>query len=63
MQVRQYWEVKKQTPAIDNNIINTSKKKYNVNKIIYFNYNKKDYYINTYTKCQKNQCWSQLPLD
>lgn len=54
-------EQKNQTLASDSNITNISKKKkkkYNANKIMYFNYNKKNYYINNYTKL-KNQSKSE----
>ena len=38
--------------AIYNNIVNIieKKKKYNINKIIYFNYNKKGHYASYYIK-------------
>lgn len=45
-----------------NNTINALKKnlgkKRNVSKIIFYNCNKKKYYISTYTKPLKNKCWS-----
>lgn len=45
-----------------NNTINALKKnlgkKRNISNIIFYNCNKKKYYVNTYTKPLKNMCWS-----
>ena len=45
----------KKTPIIDDNAINvTKKRKRDINKVIYFNYNKKSHFATTYTKSPKN---------
>lgn len=48
----------KEILVADDNTINViKKKKHNINKIMYFNCNKKSHYTNNYTK-PKNQHWS-----
>ena len=50
---RHKWKQNKLTPIINintTNILKKKKKSYNISKILYFNYNKKNYYANNCIK-------------